>query len=126
MSEIRFMTYIEDTETSAVGGCLAAITILPILIVVSYILNAWAISTLWGWFVVPLGVSAIGYMHALGLLFLWRYLCPDQIDDYLKRESTSSEKLFKALGQLILQPIVTVGFAWLFINYWHYLPACVQ
>lgn len=34
------------------------------------ILNGLALTTLWGWFVVPLGVSALTFVHALGLSLL--------------------------------------------------------
>lgn len=36
-------------------------------IVVGGIVNGWALSILWHWFLVPLGVSQIGVAHAMGI-----------------------------------------------------------
>lgn len=35
--------------------------------VVSFWVDAWIIQKLWGWFVCPLGIAALGQGHALGL-----------------------------------------------------------
>lgn len=43
----------------------AVLVSLPIIF-----LHAFTISALWGWFVVPLGVKAISYVHAYGLALL--------------------------------------------------------
>ena len=37
------------------------------LTIVYMVVNGWAVSVLWGWFVVPLGVPAVGIAHAIGL-----------------------------------------------------------
>lgn len=38
-----------------------------VLSILSIMLTAFTLSTLWGWFIVPLGVNAIGAAHAFGL-----------------------------------------------------------
>lgn len=38
-----------------------------VLVLLSILLTAFTVSTLWGWFVVPLGVKSIGLAHAYGL-----------------------------------------------------------
>lgn len=48
------------------AGCLIAIA----AVVAGSLLTGWAGMTLWGWFVVPLGLPAIGLWHALGLSLL--------------------------------------------------------
>lgn len=48
------------------GGC--------VLLAISTILGAYAVSTLWLWFIVPLGVSAIGLVHAYGLSIIIHYM----------------------------------------------------
>lgn len=45
-------------------------------------LRAWALKVLWGWFVVPLGVVAIGKAHALGISSLFALLAVGQLRDY--------------------------------------------
>lgn len=34
---------------------------------ISVLVTGWAVSTLWGWFVVPLGVQALSFAHAYGI-----------------------------------------------------------
>src|SRR5688500_9323922 len=46
-------------------GCLVTLLALPFLAV----LRAVVIHDFWSWFVVPLGVSAVSYAHALGISF---------------------------------------------------------
>lgn len=41
---------------------------------VALLCAAYATATLWAWFVVPLGAPGIGYAHAFGLSFFWKYL----------------------------------------------------
>jgi hypothetical protein len=41
-----------------------------ILNLVTSIFSGYAVSTLWEWFVVPLGVPSIGLFHAIGLVVL--------------------------------------------------------
>jgi hypothetical protein len=41
-----------------------------ILSLVTSIFSGYAVSTLWGWFVVPLGAPSIGLFHAIGLVVL--------------------------------------------------------
>lgn len=45
-----------------------------ILFAISVYLGAVATATLWGWFIVPLGVKAIGAVHAYGLSVFIHYL----------------------------------------------------
>lgn len=37
---------------------------------VTVLITAFTVSTMWGWFIVPLGVKAIGFAHAYGLSLL--------------------------------------------------------
>jgi hypothetical protein len=43
------------------------------LTLISMVLQVVLLTSLWGWFVVPLGVSPIGYAHAFGLNILVTY-----------------------------------------------------
>lgn len=45
-----------------------------ILFAISLYLTAVATATLWGWFIVPLGVKAIGAVHAYGLSMFVHFL----------------------------------------------------
>ena len=50
-----------------VGVALVASLGLVVVMVVLALFGAFTISTLWAWFVVPLGVKSIGLAHAYGL-----------------------------------------------------------
>lgn len=58
----------------AVAERLLALIALPIGIVI----EAYAISVLWGWFVVPLGAPAVGMAHAFGINALVTVFVYDQ------------------------------------------------
>lgn len=44
-----------------------------VLVLLSVVLQLLLLTSLWGWFVVPLGVSTIGYAQAFGLNLLITY-----------------------------------------------------
>lgn len=55
------------------GSVLAAVGLLVTLIVPLALLRGWALAHLWSWFVVPLGVPVVGYVHAFGLSLVWSF-----------------------------------------------------
>lgn len=87
--------------TSSQEGCAAAIisiVMLPFIIV----LDGWALSLMWGWFVAPVtGWAAIGVWEAAGLMAI------KPIFSY--RRSASDEKIEKEEGALhsIMSKVVT-------------------
>jgi hypothetical protein len=48
--------------TAILGALLFALILSPFII-----LNGWVLSWLWLWFLVPLGIPAIGVVHAMGI-----------------------------------------------------------
>jgi len=53
-----------------------------VLMVVSSVLNGWALSILWGWFFVPtLGMPQISVVQAIGIAMVVSYLTYQYIDD---------------------------------------------
>ena len=66
----------QENETSTLGtvlGCLLLIPPLALLAIGSAVLDGWAISKLWAWFLVPLGVPAITIVHAIGISTLFAF-----------------------------------------------------
>lgn len=51
---------------------MGAVQLLVITFGVTIFWGGYVASTLWGWFVVPLGVMAISYWHAVGLICVVR------------------------------------------------------
>ena len=40
------------------------------------VLQAWVITKLWAWFLVPLGLTPIGTVTVLGIMLIWRLVQP--------------------------------------------------
>lgn len=78
------------------------------LLVPAAILNGWALSTIWGWFVVPtFGVPALSIPTAIGISIVLSLLThqPD-----LRKENGDFSKAFT---YLFLRPFLVVGIAWI-------------
>lgn len=72
-------------------------------------LNAWAISTLWAWFAVPLGVKAISMTHALGVgLIVTALTGPKAKGVTLKNDKGEYDydKACGAFGQVVSETVV--------------------
>lgn len=84
------------------------------------IYRGFALAIMWGWFVVPLGVTAIGNAHALGLSALIG-LFTFKLDMDKKSESDDGEHaLLKAFARQVLVVIgitISLGIGWLFHSY---------
>lgn len=59
----------------------------------SWPLNAWILAKLWAWFLVPLGVPAVGMAHGYGIWVLLGFLWTRPAD---LRAATDAELLAKA------------------------------
>ena len=63
------------------------------------------LKVLWGWFIVPLGVQAIGVAHALGLVLLFGFL-----RGAIKPDNTEPSWGY-VIGHFFLKPLIFWGFA---------------
>lgn len=95
-----------------VFGKILAITVLTIL---SIFVGAWAFSTLFGWFLVPLGLPAIGYAHAYGLMIVASFLKmrPKDFDTSDTKERKSFDEHVTRFFMYIFFYLVAVGAGWL-------------
>jgi hypothetical protein len=75
------------------------------LIVLSLLLNGWVFSWLWLWFLVPLGLPAIGVVHAIGIAGAVGYITKDR-----KRSKESVN--WGDVGFSVLAPFVALGFGY--------------
>jgi hypothetical protein len=68
----------KDSESSYVvnsaSDMLVGIMTVILVILSMLMLSAFVLGTLWGWFLVPLGLPAISYVHAYGLSIVVTYL----------------------------------------------------
>ena len=73
------------------------------VIVGAIVVRGWALSILWGWFVVPVfKLPVLGIAQAVGLAFLVGMLVPDKDRDWPT-----------TIGRAFLTPLLTLGFAWI-------------
>ena len=93
------------------------LTLLSIVLIVSSVLvSAWAIATLWIWFLVPLGLPVIGYAHALGINLMMTVFT----QDFNTKSEESDDKVKKFVTQIvkaILFPVIFVGIGWIYHSF---------
>ena len=71
------------------------------------LLRGWVLSVLWGWFLVPLGIPAIGISHALGVNLIVTYLI------YQYPNFRSEPNLKESLTYIFI-PFAALGIGWVF------------
>ena len=80
------------------------------LAAISLMLRAWIITWLWLWFIVPLGVTEIGLAWAIGLASIISMFSHDAPP---AKASDETDMWAKAIGKLIVSPLLALGFGWL-------------
>jgi hypothetical protein len=83
-----------------------------VLVTLSCILNAWALSVLWGWFVVPLGVNALGIAHAFGVSLVASLLVRPHRD-----KTTNKEEYAAEIVKVILVPLMALLFGYIAVGF---------
>jgi len=92
-----------------VGELTAKIVVFIIVASLSTFAAAAAVMLGWLWFIVPLGVQPIGYLQALGIGVLARYLARDDTAEKGCKEKEYAELVAEALTA----PTMTLLFMWL-------------
>lgn len=69
-------------------------------------------ATLWEWFVVPLGVKAITYWHAVGLTCVVAAFAGVKNDDNIKETDSLSEVVTKSILIAVLIPAFLLVMGW--------------
>lgn len=89
---------------------LAAIVVGPLL----FLLQGWSISTLWNWFIAPLGAPEIGIATALGISLTAGVLRfkGTRNDDNVSRK----ERLERVVGYFLV-PVIAVGIGWVVLQF---------
>lgn len=97
------------TGLAVLGGIVGVV----FLMVFSYIFNGYALSVLWGWFVVPtFGAPALGLVPAIGVAIVVGYLT-HQTHDCKKEEKSFGEKIAEGTVMAILKPSFALFFGWI-------------
>ena len=60
----------------------------------NFFLSALVFSCLWKWFIVPLGIMELTYVHAMGFMLVWDYLAYNKsLNRFLSDHSVTSDTL---------------------------------
>ncbi len=86
-----------------------------IVFMVGIMLDAWALKAMWGWFVVPLGVVDVSYVHVLALRTVAVFMTTAQLTEHKKREPVEQMIIWIItpvilwLGGWVYQALMGVG-----------------
>ena len=101
----------KDSDTTVMVGCFLLFLTLPLMILV----RAFVLAQMWEWFIVPFGVMAITYGHAVGLSILINLFHPSKTPS--KSDEESDESVKKAVARFIftglVMPFIALGAGWL-------------
>jgi hypothetical protein len=88
------------------------IALVPLALIFSTIIDGWALSTLWGWFVVPLfKLPALPIFYAMGLGLIASALHPTvSVND---KDRTTVEKVGVFVARIFVLPVFLVFIGWI-------------
>ena len=98
-------------------GCVGAIAGLVALVVVGSLMSGWALSTLWGWFVVPLfGLPSLTIAQAIGLSAVVSLFRTTNTNS--KSSDDDAFMMFaKSFAAVIFVPLLSVGWGWVVVQF---------
>lgn len=68
--------------------------------------QGWAISVLWAWFIVPLGVQALSIPAAIGVGITISMM-------HVKKGNKEDGEWYETIGFAVLKPLLAVGIGWI-------------
>lgn len=101
------------TDAERRAGCWLAI--LGILSVIpASVMRGWVLKIIWGWFLVPLGVPAVGIVQALGISALVGMLTHEMAGTQgHKYDDNKNVNLMTSIFLAFVQPLAVLFFCWL-------------
>jgi hypothetical protein len=108
------MDYLKDkfSKMDGVTALLVVLIAIPsvfVIIFLAVLWHAWAVVTLWAWFIVPtFGVAALGYWQAAGIVTTVAIIKPNVP---LSKEATDSKHLW---ARALFTPPVAVAVGWFY------------
>lgn len=93
-------------------ACVGLLISVPTVIVLSALVNGWALSVMWGWFVVPLfHLPAMSIVYAIGFSLVVGMFKPNTSSHDTRKKDT--RELVTAVIAEILSPVLVVGIGWI-------------
>jgi hypothetical protein len=92
---------------------LGGTVLVVIAIVLSAVFNGYALSVLWGWFVVPtFNLPQLSIAAAIGIAMVVGYLTKQEITDPKDEDRSFTEKMVRATIFAIVKPGFALLFGW--------------
>lgn len=82
------------------------LVLLGLLMVVGSVIRGFVLSTLWSWFIVPIGGPEISIPIAIGISIIVGLLTHEQPDK-------QNSEIGYVIGQTLIGPFVVLGIAWI-------------
>jgi hypothetical protein len=100
-------------------ACVGLIVLTLGAIIVGTIINGWAISVLWGWFIVPVfSVPSLTVPYAAGLSLVASMLSSSSTINSSETKGWT-EVISSLVGRIIIAPILTVLVGWVLLQLIH-------
>lgn len=77
------------------------------------IYNAWVLTILWGWFIVPLGVKALSVAHAYGFTLVTGLI----LSNRGVKENKDKDDWVGSILTWLLLPLVALFFGWIAVGF---------
>jgi hypothetical protein len=110
-------------KNDKITGCfmwLGGIVVVVVAAVGAVLLNGWALSVLWGWFIVPLfSVPALPVLYAIGIGFIASLLRPAPSTSEEESKEDLGIRIVKVITQIIALPLSAVFFGWIVHSFIH-------
>ena len=94
---------------SVIGLIIAAI----VGVALYAVYNAWVLTILWGWFIVPLGVKSLSIAHAYGFTLLTSLI----LGNRGVKENKNKEDWVGTVITWLLLPLVALFFGWIAVGF---------
>ena len=102
-----------NKDQKTIFGCVGLIVSFVVLIVISAIMNGWALSILWSWFVVPVfNVAKLSIPQAIGIGMVVSMLL-NKYSSESKKSEDLLESLFTAGFTSIFGPLMVLFIGWI-------------
>ena len=105
------MDYIADEDVTvnrlvrSIGWIALVVPLVAILLTTQFVVYGFVLMKLWGWFLVPIGLSPIGYGMAVGLVVLLGLL--HKSDEIMKKKEPGESFMYLA-NIFILKPLTAL------------------
>lgn len=99
-------------------GCFVVTIGYVAALILAAIMKGWALSVMWGWFIVPLfKLPAMSIPQAIGIGMIVSYLTNQSQSKEDVQDKSFTELIGRLLGYTILVPALSVGFAWIVLQF---------